>query len=277
MEGKKKRLLIASAIVIVIIAFFVLASQADPEYFRELGLVMPLPLFTFVIAIIDGFNPCTMWVLTFLLVLLVSVSESRKRIFTVGFIFVIVVYIFYLLFMAAWLNVFFYIGFLDPVRIGIGILALVAGAINCKEYFAFRKGVTLMIQEKHKVPLVDRIKKMKEVIKYGSFPALIAASVVLAAFASLVELPCTAGFPIIYTKILAEKVFAESMVYYLYLAFYNLVYVIPLAVIITLFGYFFKGKQISKSQMQVIKVIGGLIMIMLGIILLFNPELLMLV
>lgn len=277
MEEKKKRLLIASAIVIVIIAFFFLASQADPEYFKELGLVMPLPLFTFVIAIIDGFNPCTMWVLTFLLVLLVSVSESRKRIFTVGFVFVIVVYIFYLLFMAAWLNVFFYIGFLDPVRIGIGILALVAGAINCKEFFAFRKGVTLMIQEKHKVPLVDRIKKMKGVIKYGSFPALIAASVVLAAFASLVELPCTAGFPIIYTKILAEKVFVESMVYYLYLAFYNLVYVIPLAGIITLFGYFFKGKQISKGQMQVIKVIGGLIMIMLGIILLFNPELLMLV
>ena len=134
-----------------------------------------------------------------------------------------------------------------------------------------------MIQEKHKIPLVNRIKKMKDVIKYGSFPALIAASVVLAAFASLVELPCTAGFPIIYTKILAEKVFVESTVYYLYLAFYNLVYVIPLAGIITLFGYFFKGKQISKEQMGIIKVIGGVIMIMLGIILIFNPELLMLV
>jgi cytochrome c biogenesis protein CcdA len=277
MEEKRKRIAVALGIVVAIIIFFALASLADPDYFRELGLVMPLPLFTFVIAIIDGFNPCTMWVLTFLLVLLISVSENRKRIFTVGFVFVIVVYVFYFLFMAAWLNVFFYIGFLDPVRIGIGILALVAGAINCKEFFAFRKGVTLMIQEEHKVPLVNRIRKMKDVIKHGSFPALILASVVLAAFASLVELPCTAGFPIIYTKILAEKVFLESAVYYLYLAFYNLIYVIPLAAIITLFGYFFKGKQISKSQMQVIKVIGGLIMIMLGIILIFNPGLLMLV
>ncbi len=277
MKEKRKRLVIALLLALIIVAFFILASYADPDYFKEMGLVMPLPLFTFVIAIIDGFNPCTMWVLTFLLVLLVSVSESRKRIFSVGFIFVIVVYIFYFLFMAAWLNVFLYIGFLDPVRIAIGVLALIAGAINCKEFFAFRKGVTLMIQEEHKAPLVHKIERMKDVIKYGSFPALVVASVVLAAFASLVELPCTAGFPIIYTHILAEKIFAESITYYLYIIYYNIVYVIPLSAIILLFGYFFKGKQITKKQMQIIKVIGGLIMIMLGIILIFNPGLLMLV
>ncbi|MBN2042414.1 MAG: hypothetical protein JW754_01260 [Candidatus Aenigmarchaeota archaeon] len=277
MDERMKRFLIAGTIIVAIIIFFGLAGQADPDYLKDMGVSMPLPLFTVFIAIIDGFNPCTMWVLTFLLVLLISVSESRKRIFSVGFTFVVVVYVFYFLFMSAWLNVFFYIGFLDPVRIGIGLLALLAGAINCKEFFAFRKGVTLMIQEKHKNPLVRRIESMKNVIKNGSFPALIVASVTLAAFASLVELPCTAGFPIIYTKILAEKVFAESVGYYMYLAFYNLVYVLPLSFIILLFGYFFKGKQISKKHMQIIKVIGGLIMIFLGIVLLFNPGLLMLV
>lgn len=277
MDERRKRTIVALAIVAAIAAFFLLAQNADPEYLREAGLVMPLPYFTFLIAIIDGFNPCTMWVLTFLLVLLISVSQSRKRIFTVGFVFVAVVYIFYLMFMAAWLNVFLYIGFLDPVRIAIGLVALVAGLINCKEFFAFRKGVTLMIQEKHKGPLVRRIEGMKEVIRHGSLPALVLASIVLASFASLVELPCTAGFPIIYTKILSEKVFAESAAYYVYLVLYALVYVIPLASIITLFGYFFRGRQITKGQMQAIKVFGGLIMIALGIILLFNPDLLMLV
>jgi cytochrome c biogenesis protein CcdA len=277
MDDKRKRIAVALAFLAVILAFFALAQYADPGYLRELGLTIPLPYFTFLIAIIDGFNPCTMWVLTFLLVLLISVSEDRKRIFTVGFTFVAVIYVFYLMFMAAWLNVFLYIGFLEPVRIAIGLMALIAGIINCKEFFAFRKGITLMIQEKHKAPLVNRIEKMKDIIKQGSLPALILASIVLAAFASLVELPCTAGFPIIYTKILSEKVFAESAAYYLYLMLYNLIYVIPLAAIITLFGYFFKGKQITKKQMQAIKVFGGLIMIALGIILLFNPELLMLV
>ena len=276
MQENKKKIIVASIIIIAIIAFFFLAKRVDPEYFRKLGLVMPLPLFTFIIALIDGFNPCTMWVLTFLLVLLISVSHSRKRIFTIGYTFVIVVYIIYFLFMAAWLNVFLFIGYFDPVRIAIALIALGAGAINCKEFFVFRKGPTLMIQEKHKGPLVRRIEAMREIIKKGSMSALIAASVGLATFASFVELPCTAGWPLIYTKVLADKALA-TFSYYSYLLFYNLIYIIPLAVMIFIFGLFFKGKQITKGQMQVIKLIGGLIMIALGIILLVNPELLMLV
>ena len=274
---KRQKIIIGIVLVLALTTFFFLSREASPDYFRELGLMLPLPMFTLIIAIIDGFNPCTMWVLTFLLVLLISVSGERKRIFAVGFTFVVVVYIFYFIFMAAWLNVFRFIGFIDPIRIAIGLIALAAGAINCKELFAFREGGTLMIQERHKKPLVQKIEKMKEVIKSGSMPALITASVVLAAFASLVELPCTAGWPFIYTSILSGKVFAESMAYYLYLALYNLIYVMPLAAIIVLFGWLFKGKQISKEQMQIIKLVGGFIMILLGIILLFNPELLILV
>jgi hypothetical protein len=277
MEENKKKVLVAVIIIAALVSFIVLTKQANPNYLRELGLSMPLYLFTFMIAIIDGFNPCTIWVLTFLLVLLISVAQSRKRIFAVGYTFVAVVYVIYFLFMAAWLNIFLYIGYLDPVRIAIALVALAAGAINCKEYFFFRKGVTLMIQESHKQPLVRKIEAMKDVIRHGSMPALILASVVLALFSSLVELPCTAGWPIIYTKILAEKVFAESFTYYAYLLFYSVIYIIPLAVMIAVFGYFFQGRQISKEQMKVIKLIGGVIMIALGIILLVNPGLLTLV
>jgi len=201
MEEEKKKIAVAVIIIAALMSFFFLTEQASPDYFKELGLVLPLYLFTFMIAIIDGFNPCTMWVLTFLLVLMISVAHSRKRIFAVGYTFVAVVYVIYFLFMAAWLNVFLYIGYLDPVRIAIALVALVAGAINCKEYFFFRKGATLMIQESHKSILVRRIEAMKDIIRKGSMPALILASIVLALFSSLVELPCTAGWPIIYTKI----------------------------------------------------------------------------
>ena len=273
----RKKILWVIVIVAFLTAFFFIAKNASPDYFKELGLTLPLPVFTFLIAIIDGFNPCTIWVLTFLLVLLISVSSSRKRVFTVGFTFIIVVYIFYFLFMAAWLNVFKFIGFIDPLRITIGIIAVVAGLINCKEFFAFRKGVTLMIQEGHKNILLEKLEKMKHIIKTGSMPTLIIASIVLAAFASLVELPCTFGWPLIYTSILSGMVLESGIMYYLYLALYNLIYVIPLTVIIILFGWVFKGKQITKEQMKMIKLIGGIIMIALGIVLLFNPELLMLV
>ena len=277
MDEKAKRFVVAVVVVAALVAFFILSKCASPGYLKELGLAMPLGLFTFIIAIIDGFNPCTLWVLTFLLVLLFSVSESRKKIFAVGYTFVAVVFVIYFLFMAAWLNMFLIIGYFGLMRIVIGIVALVAGGINVKDYFFFRKGVTLMIQNAHKRPLVRKIEAMKELIKKGSMPALISASVVLAFFSSLVELPCTAGWPLIYTKILSEKVFEHSFGYYKYLLFYNLIYIIPLTVIITLFGYFFQGKQITRDQMKLLKLVGGVIMMALGIILLVNPGLLMLV
>ncbi len=253
------------------------SSENTSNFFQELGLFLPLPLFTSIIALIDGFNPCTIWVLSFLLILLISVSENRKRIFVVGFTFVTVIFITYFLFMAAWLNVFRFIGFIDPIRITIAVIAIIAGLINCKEMFAFRKGPTLMIQSRNKPALLKKIDKVKNVIKYGSLPALIGASIILAGFASLIELPCTAGWPIIYTGILAGQVLSQSASYYFYLLFYNLIYIIPLSIIILLFGWFFKGKQISKQQMQIIKLISGLIMIALGIILLVNPDLLTLI
>ncbi|MFH1471152.1 MAG: hypothetical protein ABIF01_05370 [Candidatus Micrarchaeota archaeon] len=272
----KKKLLVAAGVLLVVAAVFLFSKSFSKEQLTELGLSIPLPLFTFLIAIIDGFNPCTMWVLTFLLVLLMSVSNDRKRILAVGAVFVAVVYVFYFTFMAAWLNIFRYIGYIDPLRIGIAILAIVAGAINCKEFFAFRKGVTLMIQEGHKDALTRKVEGMKDVIKRGSMPALIGASAFLAAFSSLVELPCTAGWPIIFTKILSEKTFEKGFEYYSYLLLYNLVYVLPLSGIILAFTYFFTGKQISRGQMEAIKLLGGLIMLALGIILLVNPGLLML-
>ncbi len=163
--------------------------------------------------------------------------------------------------------------FIDPLRIGIGILAIIAGLINCKELFFYRKGVTLMVQDRHVGPLKSKIQNVAGLLKTGSIPALIGASIVLAIFASLVELPCTAGFPIIYTGVLTGTVLQSSFLYYVYLALYNAIYVLPLVVIIASLGYFFHGKQINPSAMALIKFIGGAIMLLLGIILLSAPQL----
>ena len=276
LNEKQKKLAVALVVVAFLTAFFVFAKQASPHYFEQLGLSMSLPVFTAMIAIIDGFNPCTMWVLTFLLVLLLSVSESRERIYIVGYTFVGVVFVIYFLFMVAWLNIFLFLGVFDTIRIAVAALALAAGGINIKDFFFYREGVTLMIQEQHKKPLISRIRKMKEIIKHGSVPAMMGAAATLALFSSLVELPCTAGWPVIYTNILASRVPANCGGYYGCLLLYNLIYIIPLATIIALFGYIFHGKQISRDQMKVLKLIGGVIMIALGIILLVNPALLML-
>ena len=157
MEDKTKNWLIIGISLVVIIGFFFLAQKIPQEALETLGGSLSLPVFTFIIALIDGFNPCTLFVLTMLLGLMISVSHSRKKIFAVGYTFAIVVMIFYFLFMLAWLNIFKYVGFITPLRYGIAALALFAGLVNCKELFFFRKGFTLMIAEKYKTSLFRRI------------------------------------------------------------------------------------------------------------------------
>ena len=267
--------LVGGIVTFIIIALFLGAQHVPPDALEQLGTNLPLPVFTFVIAIVDGFNPCNLFVLTLLLGFLVSASKSRLRIYITGYTFVFVVAVFYFLFMAAWLNVFRYIGFVDPLRIGIAIIAIVAGVINCKEMFFYKKGVSLTIQERHKGPLYRKARHMQEVITEGAIPALIVAAAALGIFSSLVELPCTAGFPIIYTGILAGRYLDTSLSYYAYLALYNAVYVLPLVVVIGIFGFVLKAGKITPRHVQVIKFIGGLIMILLGVVLLVNPGLIM--
>jgi len=273
LKGRLRDCIIAFSSFSALAVFFMLAKGITPDFLENMGYKMPLPVFTFCIALVDGFNPCNMFVLTCLLALLVSTSDSRKRLFAVALSFVCMVYFFYFMFMAAWLNVFKYISFIAPLRIAIALMALIAGFINCKELFFFKKGISLTIQDQHKGPLMKRIDKMKEVIKNGSFPLLISSSIALATFASLVELPCTAGFPIIYTGILSGRGMESSVSYYFYLALYNLVYVLPLLIIVTIFIYTFRVRKITQRQMEIIKFIGGIIMILLGIVLLVNPGL----
>jgi len=273
-RGRVRDFIITLVSLTALIVFFLSARTITPDFLGQIGYDMPLPVFTFLIALVDGFNPCNMFVLTCLLALLISSSGSRVRLYIVALSFVGMVYMFYFMFMALWLNVFKYISFISPLRIAIGIIAVAAGIINCKELFFFKKGISLTIQDKHKGPLMERVQRMKEVIQKGSFPLLITSSLGLAALASLVELPCTAGFPIIYTGILSGKGLEDTISYYFYLGYYNLVYVLPLLVIIFIFVRTLRARQITQRQMEIIKFVGGIIMLLLGIVLLVNPGLL---
>ncbi|MFP4118779.1 MAG: cytochrome c biogenesis protein CcdA [Candidatus Woesearchaeota archaeon] len=273
MNESKKKILFTSIAIVIIAAAFVFLGGVSPDALEGLSSSVPLPIFTFIIALIDGFNPCNLMVLTMLVSLMLTESHSRKRILAVSLTFVAVIYIFYFIFMAAWVNIFKFIGFIDPLRYAIAAVAIIAGLINIKELFFFRKGITLMIQDKHVGPVKRRIKHVAHLIKKGSMPTLIGASAVLAIFASLVELPCTAGFPLIYTGILSGVGLESGVGHYLYLLLYNLFYVLPLLAIMLLFTFTFKGKQVDKKTMARIKFVGGIIMLLLGLILLINPSL----
>ena len=229
-----------------------------------------LPIFTVVIGFLDGFNPCAMWVLCFLLTLLIH-ARSRKKIILIGSIFVFFSGLVYFLFMTAWLNFFLLVGYVNVLRIIIAIIAIVMGLISIKDFFLFKKGLSLTIPEKAKPKL---FKKMRSLVYAQALPAVIIGTVVLAFTANTFELLCTAGFPAVYTRILTLNNL-PSVVYYFYLALYNIVYVIPLAVIVTMFAVTMGAHKFTEKQGRILKLIAGLLMLALGLILILKPALLM--
>lgn len=228
-----------------------------------------LPLFTVIIGGMDSFNPCAFFVLLFLLSMLVY-ARSRKKMLLIGGIFVFFSGIIYFLFMAAWLNIFLIMGKLTAITFTAGAIALCVALINIKDFFFFKKGVSLVIPEKAKPKLFERIRNL---LKSSSLPAMLGGTVVLAVTANAYELLCTAGFPMIYTRALTLHSLT-TMEYYLYLALYNIVYVIPLAVIVLVITVSLGAKKLTEWQGRQLKLVSGLMMFFLGLILLVNPALL---
>jgi len=228
-----------------------------------------LPLFTVIIGLLDGLNPCAIWVLSFLLTLAVY-AKSRSKILMIGGIFVIASGVIYFLFMAAWLNMFLLIGFVKILRITVALIAMVVGLINCKDFFFFKQGISLTIPESAQPKL---FKKMRGIVQTSTLPATILGTIALAVTANLVELLCTAGFPAMYTQVLTLQ-HMPTWRYYLYLAFYNVMYVVPLAVIVSIFAWKMGGRKLTENEGRILKLIGGGLMLGLGIILLVKPELL---
>src|SRR5690606_27658230 len=105
-----------------------------------------LPTFTLLVGLVDGFNPCAMWVLLFLLSVLVNLHD-RWKILAVAGTFVVISGLAYLAFMAAWLNIFQLVGLLRPAQITLGVLGIAVGMIHIKDFFAFKQGFSLSIPE----------------------------------------------------------------------------------------------------------------------------------
>lgn len=247
-------------------------SDQDRLQLPFLGTVdsssLSLPIFTVVIAGLDSFNPCAFFVLLFLLSLLVH-AHSRKRMLIIGGIFVLFSGLIYFIYMAAWLNLFLLLGGVAMATMLAGIVALVIAVINIKDFFFFRQGISLAIPEQAKPRLFER---MRKVVQAGSSGGMIAAAIVLAVAANTYEIFCTAGFPMIYTRALTLQNLPAG-VFYLYLALYNVVYVIPLACIVLLFVITLGSRKLSEWQGRVLKLLSGVMMLGLAIVLLVKPAL----
>ena len=223
-----------------------------------------LPLFTVTMGLLDGFNPCSMWVLILMISLLAPMGD-RKRMLAVAGTFVAVEGLAYFVFMAAWLNLFLFIGLSRLSEIIIAAIAIVAGAINLKDFWAFGWGVSLSIPQSAKPGIYARI---RGILQADNLWGAMVGAVILAVLVQMVEFLCTSGFPALYTRILTLRQ-TSGVGYYGYLLLYNLAYMLDDIIVLSVGVITLSQRRLQEKEGRWLKLVSGTVMVLLGGYLLF--------
>ncbi len=225
---------------------------------------------TALIAFIDGFNPCSLWVLAVLLAMVLNAGMTRGRVALIGGVFLTVTGLIYGAFIAGVFTVLGFIEHLGAIRIGVAFIALFVGAVNVKDYLAYKKGLSFTIPDRFK----PRIYRGGRSIRDADRPlaAVLGTTVAMAAGISLVELPCTAGFPVIWTGILRTQG-VEGSAFAGLLGLYLLIYILDEVVLFAAVLITLKVSRFEERHGRLLKLLGGAVMVALGIVLLAAPQL----
>jgi glutaredoxin len=223
-----------------------------------------LPAFTLAMGLLDGFNPCSMWVLLLMISLLAPLND-RKRMVAIAGTFVLVEGVAYFVFMAAWLNLFLLIGMSRAVTLVVAAIAIGAGLINLKDFVAFGRGISLSIPAGAKPGIYNR---MRGLLHAPTMTAAIVGSAVLAVLVQIVEFMCTSGFPALFTRILTLRELPPAS-YYGYMLLYNAAYMIDDIVVLSIGVVMLSRHRLQEKEGRVLKLISGLVMVGLGAYLIF--------
>ena len=228
-----------------------------------------LLLSTALIAFVDGFNPCSLWVLTMLLAITLH-TGSRRKVLIIGLVFVTVTAAIYALFIAGLFTVFTFVAITDWVRLLVALIALFFAAINIKDYFWYKEGVSLTIADEAKPGLFQRMRRLVDASQ--SFGGLVAATVALAAGVSLVEFSCTAGFPMLWTNLLASQQ-VGAVTFLALLAVYMLIYQLDELGVFAASVVTLRASRLEEKHGRILKLIGGMLMLTLAVVMLIDPSL----
>lgn len=221
-----------------------------------------------ILGLIDGFNPCAMWVLVYLIGILIGLNDKKKIWLIVGS-FVFASGILYFLFMTAWLNVFLLLGYMKIITIIIGMIALGGGILSIKEYITTKGEIICKIGDYN-----EHKKTMKKIDKIAMQPitiGLILSIIGLAFVVNSVEFMCSAAIPAVFTQILALK--NLGLMHYFYIAIYTFFFMLDDLIIFSM-AAFAVNTSLGNKYAKYSKLIGGIIMVVLGFVLLFAPNLL---
>ncbi len=243
-------------------------ESIDVPVFGRLRLSeLGLPAFTFLIGLVDGFNPCAMWVLVFLLSVLVNVKD-RKKIIVIAGTFVVVSGLAYFAFMAAWFNVFQMIGLLRPVQLGLGLVAIFVGIVNVKDFFAFHKGLSLSIPDSARPGIYRRV---RQIVSARHLTVALLGAVTLAVVVNIIELLCTAGLPALYAQILSMQGLSPWG-NYMYLGLYIVAYMFDDTLLVTIVVVTLSHRKLQEAEGRWLKLLSGSVILLLGVVMVFMPE-----
>ncbi len=228
-----------------------------------------LPILTILFGALDGFNPCAMWVLLFLISLLLNMKD-RKRMWILGSAFIVTSAFVYFLFMVAWLNLLIFLGFLKWVRIVIGLVALASAFYNLKKWYENRPGCPAAKNEKRR----KIFEKIRNIVGRKQFLLALGGIILLAFAVNLVEVLCSAGLPVVYTQILTLNNIPSGQ-YYLYLLLYILVFLLDDLIIFIVAMVTLRAVGLTSKYTRASALIGGVLMLLIGLLMIFKPAWLM--
>ncbi|MFA6329209.1 MAG: hypothetical protein WCX64_00815 [Candidatus Micrarchaeia archaeon] len=231
---------------------------------------MSLPALAVVLGLVDGFNPCAMWVLVYLIALVMELNDKKRMWLIVG-TFLLASGILYFLFMTAWLNLFLLVGYLRPIMIIIGLIALGSGILAVREYLLTGgRPVCKIGDEEEKLGTMGR---MKEIIASPLTVSTVLAIIALAFAVNSVEFMCSAGIPAVFTQILALSNLG-GLEYYGYILLYTLFFMLDDLVIFGVAAFALSSSDVMDRYAGFSKIVGGSILFILGLLMLFAPGLL---
>lgn len=223
-----------------------------------------------VIGLVDGFNPCAMWILLFLISMLLGM-KNRKRMWTLGITFLVSSALVYFLFLISWLNLAVFLNKILYIRVAIAFVAVLFGVIQVNSFFFKKDDGCEVVDTKNRKKIIKSIQK---IVKEKSFILALLGIILLAASVNIVELLCSLGLPVMFTQILTiNEVSKFGQI--LYSLIYILFFMIDDIIIFIIAMKTLEIKAISNKYGKYSHLIGGLIMITIGILMIYKPEWLM--
>jgi hypothetical protein len=225
---------------------------------------------TLLIAFVDGFNPCSLWVLTVLLAMVLNAGATRGRVALIGGTFLTVTGLIYGAFIAGVFTVLGFIEHLGAIRVGVAAIALFVGAVNVKDYVAYKQGLSFTIPDRFKPRIYRGGRSVRDTDR--PLAAVLGTTVAMAAGIALVELPCTAGFPVIWAGIMRTQG-VEGVAFWALLGTYLVVYVLDELVLFAAVVVTLRVGRFQERHGRLLKLLAGAVMLSLGVVLLVAPTL----